>query len=401
MSDNQQDNSWGPYRVQADPGALARFALGSACTVATLLCIPDGIGLIPAVSGFDVWAIRISGLWLSAAIQWFLGILGLLHLVRMITGGIYFDQDGMKLWRRGKRLRWEDILAVTAEPQVVFSRVFFLKPVVSRLIVYTRKRDGLAGHSFPTFQFSTKQFSAVVRTICSKSFNLIPDSVQVIVTKPESEETLRRQYQRGAKIRIAFSIFIACSLTLFLGRRAAVNYEYNLGSKFFRVEEYARAAEAYAMAARIDATFAPSWDQLARSELRAGNVDNAEKHFLMALRMKPGMTDARVGLANVYFRKGDPKRAQEMLKKAVRLDPRNTSAVLSLAAVEADLGNRDSAIHLIKSVQFDNADAYSLVTAAKLCRQMQLTEDAQLFAQRAAGADPSKINQVNKMMGAQ
>jgi tetratricopeptide (TPR) repeat protein len=383
MTETDSKTAWGPYRVQADPGALARFALGSACTVATLLCIPDGIGLIPAVSGVDVWFVRISGLWLSAAIQWFLGILGLLHLARMISGGIYFDEQGIKLWRFGKRLQWENVLAITAEPQEIFSRIFLLKPVVSRLIVYTRKGDGLAGHSFPTFQFSHKQFRAVVRTICDRSFNLIPDSVQVIMMKPESEETLRRQYQRGVKLRIAFSVFISISLILFLGRRAAVNYEYNTGSKLFRVEQYGQAAEAYAMAARIDSTFAPSWDQLARSEFRSGHLAAAEEHWLMALRMKPGMTDARVGLANVYFKKGESKRAQEMLEKAVHLDPRNTSAVLSLAAVHASCGNRESAIQMINSVQFDNADVHSLLNAAQLCRQLGLDQQARLFTQRA------------------
>jgi tetratricopeptide (TPR) repeat protein len=394
-----EPNKWGPYRVQPDPRALAQFALGSACTVATLLCIPDGVGLIPAVSDPGVWAVRIAGLWLSAAIQWFLGILGLLHIARMVSGGLYFDQRGLKLWRFGKPIQWWEIAAVSAEPQEVFSRVFLLKPTVSRLVIYTRKGEKLQGHSFPTFQFSYRQFKSVLETICRHSFNLIPDSVQVIVTQEDSEDLLRKQYERSAKVRLAFSVFISVSLVLFLGRRAAVNYEYNVGSKLFRVERYAQAAEAYALAAKIDPTFAPSWDQLARSELRSGQVEKAEEHWLMALRMKPGMTDARVGLANVRMRKGQLKQAQEMLQKAVHLDSRNTAAVLSLVSVEHALGNRQVAIQLLRSVQFDNGDVYSLVSAAKLSNQMQLSDQAALFAQRALAADPSIGNELSKILG--
>src|SRR5437868_4392663 len=104
--DEPAKTDWGPFRVQPHPRALARFALGSSCTIALLLCIPDAFGLLPVVANPGIWLLRMFGLFLSALLLWFLGFYSLLLITRFIGGGLNFNHDGLRLWRFGKRMKW-------------------------------------------------------------------------------------------------------------------------------------------------------------------------------------------------------------------------------------------------------------------------------------------------------
>lgn len=86
----------GTFKLESSPTALARLALGSSCTIATLLCVPDAFALVPNAPNFHTWAIRLAGLWLTAYILWFSGFLGALHFGRLFGGATVLGGNGLR-----------------------------------------------------------------------------------------------------------------------------------------------------------------------------------------------------------------------------------------------------------------------------------------------------------------
>lgn len=371
---SQTDVQFGPYQVLPSPRAMFAFASGSACTIATLLCIPDAFALIPSAADPLTWFLRILGMWLSAFILWSFSFMGLLYFVRLLSGGILLDCEGLRLWRFGKRIAWGSIKAVGVEPQPVFSRLFCLKPVACRLTIYQEKPgsasllpEGTAGsqqqkklvaHHIPSFQFLSCDFVSLFAHICRRSFHFLPDAANVLVARADERKLLKKTYERGRWQRLALSAFIALSLLSFLGRKAVLNYTFNLGNKDFRSENYLAAARNYQMSTAVDPFFAPAFDQLARSEFRLGRTAEAEEHWLRALARKPDMVESKLGLSNIYMQRRQFAKARKLLEQSIRLAPRYTAAYMNLAELNLRLGRYPEAAKLAGMVLKQNeADA--------------------------------------------
>jgi len=375
----------GTYRLDLNPQALRRFALGSSLTIASLLCIPDGLAILPTSPDPIVWSLRMLGLWLTAYVLWSFGFLILLHIMRFVGGSILVRPDGIKLWRFGRLIEWGSIKALAVEPQLYFSRAFWLKPVAAKLTVYERKPHKesfrLIPHNIPSFQFTPAEFFSLFAFICHRSFVLCPDAAHVLISDLEYVPSLRKAYERSAKMKVLISAIITISLLAFLGRRAAVNYSFNSGNREFRQERYKAAEQHYRFATTVDPTFAMAWDRLARSEYRQSKTAAAEKHWHKALAMKPDLVESKIGLSNIHMLRREFGPARRLLTQAVRLDPRNLAACINLADLNLRLGNFDEAIRLCELVlkqDPNNANAHCLMARGKL-RLGKLKEAEELF----------------------
>jgi hypothetical protein len=346
-----------PYLVRPAPSAMVRLVLGSACTIATLLCIPDGMAIIPKTQSFGVWLVRMFGLWLSCVCLWTFGCLALLYIMRTISRGVEFTDGGFKLWRFGKFVPWESVRAVTCESQPFFSKAFCL-PLVHRMTIYSAKKrsDGtfdetrLSPHNIPSFQFSSDDFRSMLVYVSEHCFNLQPSGPDLVICEDSVRAPLKVSYDNGRKMRTVMSAIILAGLVIFLGRRAIVNYSYNMGLHEFKAERYAAAAEYYAIATKYDGAFAPDWDGLARSEYRIYKKGLAEEHWERALRVKPDYVEAKIGLATLLVQRRQWGAAEKLLRKAIQLSPTNVAAHMNLADLYIRTGQFIDAKSILKQV---------------------------------------------------
>ncbi len=411
MSENALDQSTdqsgsGPYRLPSNTGALIKLALGSAGTISTLIVIPDAIGLIPIAPSVTTWLIKILGLWLSAYILWFISFLGLLYVVALATGGMVLSSQGLRLWCRGKLIPWSKVKAITVDKQPLFSAVFFLKSVARKLIIYEEEAQpnalsrlrpdqsnaspALKAHPLPSFQFSSEEFVSLFAHACKWSFGFVPHSIDSYAFLADASQGLRAVTKRAVLLRVLLTFLIAFGLVSLLGRRSAVNYYYNSGTSLFRKEHYLEAAAQYGRAAKIDPTFAPAWDSLARSELRLGRIAEAEKHWHKALQMKPDFLESKLGLSNIYVRRGQLDQAKQLLDHCARLAPHTIAVYLNQADLYIRTGDPGRARDLLSIVTNEAAnDPDALCKVSYLYLDLHEPGRARQVAARAAQLDPA------------
>lgn len=367
------------FLLRQDSGAIIRLAAGTACTVSTLLCIPDGIGILPGAPNLFVWLIRMIGLWLSAVLIWTIGFSGLLFLMRSLTRGIELNAGGIKLWRFGKLIPWSAVKAISSESQPFFSKMFVI-PNVFRMTIYAERFDkkgapNLVPHSVPSFYFSKEQFSSFLAFASTSSGAVLPASANVVLAEAPVRAALKATSEKGRVWRIAMSVIILLSLVTFLGRKAALNYCFNSGNVEFRQEHYKASQEWYQRASQVDQTFAPAWDRLARSEYRQGKEAEAEKHWERAIFMKPDFVEAKIGLANIHKNHGKFDQAQRLLESALRLSPNNVAAYLNVAEVYMELGQPQKAEPVLLSVVRNQPTMRSVANLARCyLRQKKLDQ---------------------------
>ena len=376
----------GPYLVQPTAASIARLALGTSCTISTLLCIPDGFGILPDVPNAFVWCLRMVGLWLSAFILWGFSFQALLHSIRFLTRGVELRAEGLKLWRFGKLIPWTSIKAISCERQPFFSRMFNLHPDAYRLMLYVEKPSKTGPHltsqNIPSFQFPFDDFVSMLIVISDNVFSLRPDAADLLIADQARRAELKKSYERGRVLRVALSALILLGLVSFLTRKAAVNYYFNSGNLEFRQEHYAKAADKYAIATKVDPTFAAAWDMLARSEIRIGRSAAAEEHWHRALFMKPDLAESKIGLANLMVRRREFLPAKKLLEQATRLSPLNPAGYLNLADLNNRLANYQEAVRvtdLLLARDPDNARA-SAIKARALLHLGKLKEASQVMA---------------------
>jgi len=368
----------GLYLLRPNTGAMRRLALGSATTIATLMCIPDAVGIIPVVPDPFAWCIRILGLWLSAFILWAFGFIATLYFARFVGGGILISDKGIKFSRFGKVVEWQNIKALTVDAQPLFSLAFGLAGTARRLLVFEEKTDKtngkkkLAPHPVPSFQFSPEEFTSLFAYICENATHFVPHSTEIYLFAQEQTQFLRSSSERAATLRKVLSVIIAVGLVAFLVRKASLNYYFNQGTASFRHENYAAAIKDFKTATKIDQTFAAAWDQLARSEFRNGDSKQAEQHWQRALQMKPDLVEAKVGLSNILMSRGDFKKAELLLEQCAQLAPHNCAVYLNQAVLFQKMGQIEKTKNLLKTICHEaNADRDTLAKAAKITDEIK------------------------------
>ncbi len=390
----EPDSSSRLYTLQSK--AMTQLAIGTCVVIASLLAIPDGVALIPQSTDLVSWILKVIGIWVSAAVLWFVGFLGILHCVSFLVKGVELNQDGIRLWRLARPIRWQQIDAVAMEPQYFFSKIFSLTPTAKKLTIFERKsswRKGaephLVPHHLPSFLFAPAEFERLLADITRQKFNLEPSAPDVVVAEPASFGRLKSVYGLLAWQRIALSFLIAFGLVTVLGRKAVVNYQYNSGNKAMRLKDYAAAKERYETASMVDPTFAAAWNNLANVEFLLGDFKSAEKHWQRAIFYKPDFVEAKISLAYFALQKRDFATAKDLIDSALDLAPLNAAGIVTRADYAMRIGRVHDAINDARLVLAEDPKrtGSARYTAACIFAQGRLRQDNPLEAQKILDQD--------------
>lgn len=372
-----------------DPKALVKLAQGTSVVIATLLAIPDSVALIPVAASPISWLLKVVAVWVSALILWFVGYLCVLHIVCWLTEGVRLGNDGIRLWRFGRLISWQSIVAVSVETQVMFSRIFSMTPPAKRLTLYIQRHPGgrLAPQAIPSFLFLANEFEALVQAIASKTFGSSPQSQDVLLAHVPDLPRLKGLYRILRWARMMVSVVIAIGLMAFLARKATVNYFYNTANKSFKQGNYSLAQRDYELVTSIDPFFAVAWQNLGGTEFHLGNMERACQCWEKALSLKPDLVEAKVSLAFIYIHSREFDKARNLLDRAIKLAPRNTAALTNLADLDMRLGHTREAVQtarLVLTVEQNNPLATCLIAQGKL-RQGRAREALEILTTAKGG----------------
>lgn len=334
-----------------DSQCLAKLAQGSSVLIASLLAIPDAVALIPGATSPLGWLLRLIGVWISAAVLWFVGFLGILQVVRLLVRGVSVGPSGIKLWRLAKPIAWDKLEAVAIEPQVVFSKLFSLETTARKLTIYSKFmsdkkifKNILVPHPVPSFFFKPEVFEQMVRSIISRKFDLEPVSINGIFAFPQTQPPLKKTYKALRFQQVLVTILIAFGLVGLLGRKAAVNYVYNSGNHALAANNLPEAERLYKTATEIDPYFFAPFNNLANVEFRRGDFNQALKHWEKALRLKPDFVEPMISISYLHLQKGEYAKAERLINSALVLAPLNSHALANRADYFLRMGNLKAAM---------------------------------------------------------
>lgn len=119
-------------------------------------------------------------------------------------------------------------------------------------------------------------------------------------------------------------------------------------------QDWSRAVREFERAPQSDTSYRSLLEEarfgLARSLLRAGDSDRAERKLEAILEHRPRATRVRNLLAIVVDRRGDPDRAAELFLQNTAIDTTDVDACFNLALVEWNRGRKLVAIdHILKA----------------------------------------------------
>ena len=334
-----------PDRVlfRPDSTACAQLAQSTSVVIATLLTIPDAFALIPGAKSLVGWVLNLIGNWVAAAVLWFVGFLAVLHLVRFAVRGVEVSNGGIKMWRFARPIAWSRVDAIGVEPQKFFSKLFRLQTTARRLTIFERKKargntSKLLPHYLPSFYFTASEFENLCRCAFAKKFACSPTSIDVFVAADGTLPAFRKMFGHLHWQRLLVSILIAVGLTMWLYRKATVNYAYNSGNKAMAHADFVQAKHLYEWAIATEGTFAPAYNMLGNAEYHLSDLAKAREHWRKALFLKPDFVEPRISLSHLAAREGNYKKARELLDSALNLNPLNVYALVNRADLEMSSG---------------------------------------------------------------
>ncbi|MCA9805198.1 MAG: tetratricopeptide repeat protein, partial [Cyanobacteria bacterium HKST-UBA02] len=343
-----------------DHQALVFFALRSAVVIATVLAIPDAVALIPGATTITAWVLRIVSCWIAALVLWFVFFSLFLHVVRFLSGGVRVSEKGIRLWRLGRLIPFDSIVALSVEPELAFTRIFSYNKTVRRFTIFTAIKHGpralrsiLLPHYVPSFLFSQEDFEALTELV----------GRSCALTEPRDPHSLKVTRKTIYWQRLLVSLLIGLGVTSFLVRKTVVLYSYNQGLRQFKSHDFVGAGASFQHALAVDPNFAPAWHGLAGAEFSLGDFAQAREHWETALRWKPDYVEAKVSLAYLCVQQRQFERARELLDKALHLDPFNNAALLNQADLNLRSGHirqavRDARLVLSRSSGPTSRDGY-------------------------------------------
>lgn len=339
---------WGPYELRANPLAILRLSLGTAGAISTALLIPDIFSLLPTANDSFILLSRAMGLWGYCYVLWTTGFMCILHMVRIFGGRILLDENGMKLGRLGKPIPWRRIEAITVTERSLFAKLFFV-PAYLLTLHYQNEKGKRVSKQIASFQYLKREFFSLFFHIAKRGLNVEPWSLDVFLFNDSGNKQLRNIAQEGRVKRVLLTALITFGLFSFLGRKASVNYTFNMGNKEFAAGHYDRAISFYSTASGIEFSFAPAWDRLARSEFRIGDISAAEEHWKEALKWKPDFVESKLGLSKIYMLEGRLEEAQKLVSSSARLAQLDEAVYINDAQLDSIIGKNRSAIDKLEN----------------------------------------------------
>jgi tetratricopeptide (TPR) repeat protein len=91
----------------------------------------------------------------------------------------------------------------------------------------------------------------------------------------------------------------------------------------------------------LDPTNANAAYEIGEANRRAGQMEEAQRFFALALQSYPDFGEAHLGMATTLRARGKPAEAVGHLQRAIALDPEDEVAWYRLSQVERDLGNTE------------------------------------------------------------
>lgn len=365
------------YQLKQNDKACFEVARGSSIIVATLMCLPDAIALIPAVPDFLHWLVRVIGLWLSASILWTLGLFVVLKIAFAVSGPLLIENAGIRLTRFSKLIHWNWIGALSVEDHENIRRAFLMPIPVMRLLLYLPKYEEKGkwvkgrAHIVPSLWFSKEQFESLIAFAGKKCFGVTVSGLPVLLgLSPLREET--RDINKQKKVfRYLYSALVTIGIVTVLGRNAIVNYSYNAGNRAVRAERLDEAIGYYRTALQYKPAFAIGWHQLATLYWLKGEEKEAEDAWRHALMMRPDLVEAKVGLAYLYIKRNQCEEAKTYLEKALRLSPTYVPGYIALAEVYLKTNDVASAkASLVMALKMDKNNVRAKALLAQIEHQV-------------------------------
>jgi hypothetical protein len=331
------------YVLPFDLMAMSRLATGTAFLVATVLCIPDAIAILPNTHNAQSLIVRVCGMWLAVFVQWLLAFLGILHLAAIINRGVVIGPSGIRLTRFSKLLRWSEIAGIGGDVRPFVTKLTLAAHPAIRMHIFVKQKNSIKSKNLDSLFFDPVAFASLVNAMSSSSFGLVPASAHVVITNDEAD-LVKAAYKKSSTKSKLLSVYIAMMLVLFTGRGAARNYFYNMAGQSFNLADYRECKRLCQLSLSIDSTYPYALDRLARCEYRMQDIANAEEHWRKALKMKPDFVSAKVGLSNIYIQRRQFDSAKSLLKTALRLEPQDIPVHLNLGYAYMQTGNHAEAM---------------------------------------------------------
>lgn len=121
-----------------------------------------------------------------------------------------------------------------------------------------------------------------------------------------------------------------------------------------------------------------------------GNLEDAEKMFLSAIKIDPAAGQAYHFLGMIYLRQKIYKGAVAALEKAVKLDPLNDTAYNNLGLSYYNLGDQEKAIAAFeKSISLNDKIAHRFLNLALAHQKQDNLEKAAIALENAAKIHPN------------
>lgn len=160
----------------------------------------------------------------------------------------------------------------------------------------------------------------------------------------------------------------------------------NLGSAHFAAGRFARAAEAFQRACELDAEFGQAYFNLALAELKLGKQKEASEALDAAMR-------AYVTAGDTELRAGNLKEAEEAYRGMLQIDPEYAPALVRLGLVCNAGGRYEEAAQYLRRVtdrEPKNGPVHELL--AEALYGLKKYEEAAVAGERAAKLTPDSAN---------
>jgi tetratricopeptide (TPR) repeat protein len=106
----------------------------------------------------------------------------------------------------------------------------------------------------------------------------------------------------------------------------------NLGNAYGSKGDFARAADAFERAIKVQPDYPMAHFNLAMLRYKQGDLEAARQHFESAARLEPGKPDAPLKLGTIYAARGDRARALDWLQTALELARKRGDEGMALKA---------------------------------------------------------------------
>lgn len=173
-----------------------------------------------------------------------------------------------------------------------------------------------------------------------------------------------------------------------------------LGASFVADKNPQEAIKHYLRAVKIRPNFADGHNNLGVAYLQVNDLASAEKHLEKAIRYNPKSIEALRNLGLVLLRSGRHDKAKYALKKAIKIDPGHVQSLITLGNVFYESGELDKALHHYNSaLNISPANVTVLMNISSVHRKLGKVELAEECLQECLRINPAAATVWNNVAG--